>query len=379
MHLQQGSSSGALIDGSPNWNAVTEGAMGAWNPFLGSVSFRAASGSTAGVSSGNGINNVAWADDMYGESFGSAVAVAFWRSRSGVMTEVDVLFDRGRNWNSYRGNLRSASDGTLYDLRRVALHEFGHVLGLGHPDEHGQSVTAVMNSHVSNTDGLQADDIGGAIALYGGSASGPPPPPAINRAPTVTASCSPCTVEAELSSVLRATATDSDGDTLSYHWSAPQGGFTNASASTATWTAPRQSGDVTATVTVRDSRGATATASVDLQVVPRDTLRASGRLVSGQSLVSANLRYRLAFQGDGNLVLYDDQEQRPLWASNTGGVAPGEVAMQGDGNIVIYDAQGQPRWSTGTVGHAGAHLIVQNDGNLVVYSAAGQPLWSRQS
>jgi hypothetical protein len=31
------------------------------------------------------------------------------------------------------------------------------VLGLTHPDDHGQSVSAVMNSRTSNTDSLQAD------------------------------------------------------------------------------------------------------------------------------------------------------------------------------------------------------------------------------
>jgi hypothetical protein len=376
MHLQQGSSSGALIDGSPDWNAVSEGALGTWNSFLGNVSFGAISGSSAGVTMGNGVNNVAWADDMYGEAFGSTIAVAFWRSRNGVMTEVDVLFDRGRNWNSYRGNLRGATGGgTLYDLRRVALHEFGHVLGLGHPDEQGESVNAIMNSRIGHTDALQPDDTNGARALYGVSTSIAPAPS--NRAPTVTASCTPCTVEAERTSTLRASASDPDGDSLSYEWSAPEGAFTNANAADAAWTAPRQEQTVTATVTVRDGRGGSATATVAVKVIPRDKLIAGARLLNGQSLVSANLRYRLAFQGDGNLVLYDDQERKPLWASNTGGISPGEAAMQGDGNAVVYDAQGKPHWSTGTVGNANAYLLVQNDGNLVAYSAAGQAIWNR--
>jgi hypothetical protein len=40
------------------------------------------------------------------------------------------------------------------------------VLGLAHPDEHGQTVAAIMNSTISNLDGLQADDIAGVNAIY---------------------------------------------------------------------------------------------------------------------------------------------------------------------------------------------------------------------
>ena len=376
MHLQQGSSGDALLDGSPSWDAVTEGALATWNPWLNGVSFGVVRGSTAGVSLHNGVNNVAWADDVHGDDFGSAIAVALTLIRNGVTVEVDVLFDRGRDWNSYRGNLRSASGGgTLIDLRRVALHEFGHVLGLGHPDDAGQSIVAVMNSRVSHVDGLRADDTNGAQAIYGAAAPAAP----VNRAPTVTASCSPCTVEAELITTLRAAASDPDGDRLSYRWSAPEGRFTDADDADTAWTAPQRAAGVTATVTVEDGRGGRATATVSLRVIPRDTLQPNARLSSGQSLVSGSRRYRLAFQGDGNLVLYDDAELRPLWASNTAEFGAGQAIMHGDGNVVVYDAAGRDRWASGTVDNHNAYLQVQDDGNLVVYGAGGQPLWDRFS
>ena len=50
-------------------------------------------------------------------------------------------------------------------ITRLLLHEFGHAVGLGHPDDAGQNVAAVMNSVVYDND-LQADDIAGMQALY---------------------------------------------------------------------------------------------------------------------------------------------------------------------------------------------------------------------
>ena len=49
----------------------------------------------------------------------------------------------------------------------LLVHEFGHVMGLGHPDQAGQQVTAIMNSDIGFLRELQPDDIAGARALYG--------------------------------------------------------------------------------------------------------------------------------------------------------------------------------------------------------------------
>jgi hypothetical protein len=257
----------------------------------------------------------------------------------------------------------------------VALHEFGHVVGLSHPDQNGQSVTAIMNSRISNIDSLQADDINGARAVYGGSST---PTPASNRAPTVAAGCNPCTVQAGQTTNLSANGTDPDGDSLTYQWEVAQGTLSNPNTANPVWTAAAQVGSVSATVTVQDGRGGRDSARVTLQVVPRDTLRVGDRLFAGQSMTSSNGRYRLTYQNDGNLVLYDDVARIPLWASNTGGTSAGQAALQGDGNLVVYDAQLVGRWGSGTAGNPNAHVSLQNDGNLVVYRADGVPLCGSQ-
>jgi hypothetical protein len=167
MQLELGSS-GTLTDGSTSWGASAETALAIWNQYLDRVQFTVVRNSTAAIGDGNGLNNVLFQSAVFGRSFPTgALAVTTTWSRGGVRTEGDVIFNTTYSFNSYRGNLNSGtSTSRVYDFQRIALHEFGHVLGLDHPDQAGQNVVAQMNSTVSNLDTLAADDIAGARALY---------------------------------------------------------------------------------------------------------------------------------------------------------------------------------------------------------------------
>jgi hypothetical protein len=173
MQLQLGSGSGTLLDGATSWGAVAEAALAAWNDVLTNFKFNVVRDSTAAQARGNRLNNVFFASTYYGTSFGSrtlAITLISTSSTNGVSNgyiETDVVFNSGVTWNSYRGPLRLAT-GTTYlnDFRRVAIHEFGHALGLDHPDDIGQNVTAVMNAVTSDTDTVATDDINGARFLY---------------------------------------------------------------------------------------------------------------------------------------------------------------------------------------------------------------------
>ena len=82
-------------------------------------------------------------------------------------------------------------------------------------------------------------------------------------------------------------------------------------------------------------------------------------------LYSDDLVFRLVFQDDGNLVVYDNQN-RALWASGTNGQAASQCIMQTDGNLVIYGYY-DAIWASGTNGWYNAYLDMQDDGNLVIY------------
>jgi hypothetical protein len=102
----------------------------------------------------------------------------------------------------------------------------------------------------------------------------------------------------------------------------------------------------------------------------------SGREIGpGEDVHSENGKYHLSYQGDGNLVLYDENWE-PMWSTGTADNSAGVTAMQGDGNLVVYDATGRPVWASDTPQYPGAFLVVQNDGNLVIYASDLQPVWS---
>ena len=111
---------------------------------------------------------------------------------------------------------------------------------------------------------IRATAEGLSARLTGVRAVAPPQP---NRAPTATVSCDPCEVEVEDEVLLRANASDPDGDPLSYSWSAPVGRFIGStSETTARWRAPDQAVPVQITVEVTDGRGASASGFTTVRV-----------------------------------------------------------------------------------------------------------------
>jgi hypothetical protein len=171
LNLRLGCPSTALLHWGPCWDDAAVDAAERWNSVTSQFRFVRRSASTgANPCKNDGLNTVAFRSTMCGKSFGDAIAatVLVFNSSTGALIDTDTVFNSEVPRSTYPGPLQRGAFGrrTIHDLHRVAIHEFGHVLGLDHPNDFGQSVVAIMNSRVSDLEELQPDDIAGANSVY---------------------------------------------------------------------------------------------------------------------------------------------------------------------------------------------------------------------
>lgn len=115
----------------------------------------------------------------------------------------------------------------------------------------------------------------------------------------------------------------------------------------------------------------------------RGSLAPGDVLLRGQSLLSPDGAYRLAFLHGGNLVLYRNfapyWKTEEVWSAGTGGSGGDRLIMRHDGDLVMYTA---PRfgtrvvWRSGTSGFDGAELRLPGDGGATIRLNDAQLLWS---
>jgi hypothetical protein len=166
-----------LTDGSHTYQQVYWGVAADWNKYLLRFQIAPWRGSNPnGGAFGNGLNNISFGVSAFGSKLDIdtlALTDYYYDPSNNFFIEADTIYNANIRWNSYRGGLYPRA----MDIRRVMLHETGHMIGLDHPDTAGQRVNAVMNSIVSNTDDLTYDDVTGAQSLYGARTAPPPPLP----------------------------------------------------------------------------------------------------------------------------------------------------------------------------------------------------------
>jgi hypothetical protein len=218
-----------LSDGNTRATAVQatlQDSTRGWNHNLGDAQFAPTILAVGSGTDGNNLNEVFFAGSPYSGNWDTntlAITTAWYVGNERV--EGDTIFNTNFTWDSYRGTLHAGSEAGKEDLERVALHEFGHTLGLDHPDDAGQTVSAVMNSHVSNVDSLQADDIQGGQSLYG-----PPGVPVNdNFASAIVISGATATVTGYNTNATKETgepnhAGNIGGRSIWWKWTAPQSG-----------------------------------------------------------------------------------------------------------------------------------------------------------
>jgi hypothetical protein len=186
-----GSPGTQLINGTLSWDQNSINAANDWNVVGAAFQFNVQVGGQLNEPCGPrgtghacpntgppGDNPIVFRDSFCGGSFGPDIIELTnncWDA-TGAMINAPVFVNSSVPWNAYDGPIDFSGGIAVNDIRRVLLHEFGHVLGLDHPDLNGQTVSAIMNSQESDLDRLQPDDIAGIRSLYPNSA----PPGAIS-------------------------------------------------------------------------------------------------------------------------------------------------------------------------------------------------------
>ncbi len=162
-------------------------------------------------------------------------------------------------------------------------------------------------------------------------------------------------------------------------------------------------------------------------------LKHNQKLKAGEFLIDRSGSTKLVMQGDGNLVLYNLQNNTPIWSTNTYRHGNGCYVVMENNNLVVYNKYNNKIWATNTPKkfsspsyylaikknlllianldknllwvsnsqflkdeglllmnqrlNAGesiknsnnSKLIMQHDGNLVLYNNNNTPIWSSQT
>jgi hypothetical protein len=108
-----------------------------------------------------------------------------------------------------------------------------------------------------------------------------------------------------------------------------------------------------------------------------DVLGSGQTLENGETLLSADGRFRLLLQADGDLVmvnLIEGYGNKIQWRAKTAGSGAVFVIMARNGDLCLGNKNGVVVWHTVTF-DAGSYVKMQGDGNLVIESPKGYSPW----
>jgi hypothetical protein len=99
-------------------------------------------------------------------------------------------------------------------------------------------------------------------------------------------------------------------------------------------------------------------------------------LLVNQTKASCDGAYTLAYQPDGNFVLYRNGAGAVWSACTDHKGAPGGAFLQTDGNLVVYPGSGPSVWDAHTAGHPNARLLFEANGLVLRDASTNASLWT---
>jgi len=180
--------------------------------------------------------------------------------------------------------------------------------------------------HMLNLDNAQ--DRHGFVIKLGYAHQPAPPPPPSNRQPVATCSVNPAAIITGSTDPVNitATASDPDGDTLVYSWSASGGMVQGAGAQVRWLPGGAGPGNYRVSVTVSDNRGGTAACTADVRVDPRPNRPPTVTVTGDRPTVLVGERVRFTASctdPDGDPLTY-------TWRTNGGQIVGSGASVELD-------------------------------------------------